>query len=247
MDIYKNFSKVYDKFMEHCNYDEWSNFLCKIFHEYGKDNGNLLDIGCGTGEILKRFVSKYNCTGIDISEEMLKICHEKLKSKNIALYHADMVEFKIENKFHEIAISLFDTVNHLVSLDELREHFSCVKEHLAPDGIYVFDVVDRNFMNEMFKGDIFADNRENISVIWEHEIDSDGIDIINATYFIKNKHGSYDKFEEYYEKKIFTLVEIEEVCTYVGLSVEKIIENDELAGKRFFFVLKKGKGIVNEK
>ena len=55
-------------------------------------------------------------------------------------------------------------------------------------------------MNEMFLNDLFVDDRKDLTCIWEHEIE-EGIDYIDATYFIKNSKGSFDKVCESYGKK----------------------------------------------
>ena len=135
-------------------------------------------------------------------------------------------------------ISLFDTVNHMVSVEELESHLESVLNSLNNGGVYIFDIVDREFMDTMFPGGLFVDNRKDITCIWEHEIE-EGIDYIDATYFLKNSRGSWDKLTESYSKKIFTHNEIEESVKKVGLTLVKRVINDKIAGKRFVYLLKK--------
>lgn len=233
--MYKNFSKIYDYFMEHCEYELWINQIYTLLKKYEKETGTLIDIGCGTGEMLKKFSEKYRCVGLDLSEGMLKIANKKLKDKNVALFQGDMVLFDVGSKF-DIGVSLFDTVNHLISNEDLTQHLCTVKDILNPGGIYIFDVIDREFMNKMFQGGVFVDNRKKISVIWEHEVEN-GLDYIDATYFMKNKMGTYDKLEETYEKKIFTEAEIKEAIKSSKLILKEIVLNKEIAGERSFYVV----------
>lgn len=235
--MYKNFSKIYDKFMENCNYDDWTQFLKNIVSDYKLQDKKILDLGCGTGEILLR-LEEYNCSGLDLSSEMLKKANIKLKGKNIPLFLGDMREFNTGEKYG-IIFSFFDTLNHLTSNEDLLDTFNSIKNSLEDGGIYIFDVVDREFMDKMFPNGVFADVRKDFSMIWEHEVEEEsGLDIIEATYFIKNKNKTYDRFAEVYEKKIFTKEEIESACNLSGLSVEKIIVDENLAGKRYFYILK---------
>lgn len=124
----------------------------------------------------------YQCDGMDLSEEMLKIAQRKLKHREVRLFLGDMVEFDTGYKY-DIMVSLFDTVNHMVSVEELESHLESVLNSLNNGGVYIFDIVDREFMDTMFLG-TFVDNRKDITCIWEHEIE-EGIDYIDATYFLK--------------------------------------------------------------
>lgn len=235
--MYKNFSKVYDKFMEVCDYDQWVEILEKNINKHTKKPEKILDLGCGTGEVLKRISNKYDCSGLDLSEQMLERANEKLK--NVKLFLGDMREFNTLEKY-DVIFSFFDTVNHLKSLEDLLDTLNSVQNVLEPGGIYMFDVVDRNFMNKMFPNGVFADVREDFSVIWEHEMDLEAsLDIIEATYFIQNKENNYEKYEEYYEKKIFTKEEIERAIEMSGLKKECILKDIQLAGERNFYILKK--------
>ena len=236
--MYKNFSKVYDKFMEICNYDEWVGLLEGYIKEYNPEGKKVLDLGCGTGSTLVNFSEKYECSGLDLSEEMLKKAKIKLKGKNVPLFLGDMREFDTGERY-DIIFSFFDTVNHLTSAEDLMDLFNSVRNSLNKNGIYVFDVVDREFMNKMFANDVYADNRKDFAVIWEHFYnEEENLDEIEATYFVKNKNKTFDKFTEYYEKRIFSEDEIKKCSENSGLKIVKCEVNNEIAGKRFFYVLK---------
>ena len=236
--MYKNFSKVYDKFMEICNYDEWVGLLEGYIKEYNPEGKKVLDLGCGTGSTLVNFSEKYECSGLDLSEEMLKKAKIKLKGKNVPLFLGDMREFDTGERY-DIIFSFFDTVNHLTSTEDLMDLFNSVRNSLNKGGIYVFDVVDREFMDKMFANDVYADNRKDFAVIWEHFYDEEeNIDQIEATYFVKNKNRTFDRLTEYYEKRIFTENEIFNCSKNAQLSLVKYEKNDKIAGKRFFYVLK---------
>lgn len=233
---YKNFSKIYDKFMKHCNYDEWSSEIEELIKRYNPDAKNLLDLGCGTGETLIRLKEKFSCEGLDLSEDMLKIAHKKLKNSGVPLFLGDMREFDTRKKY-DVIISLFDTVNHLTSLEDLDDLFKSVKNSLNDDGIYIFDVVDRKFMDKMFEKGIYFDDRKDMSIIWEH-FQEDDIDVIEATYFVKNRAGFFEKFKEMYEKRIFDRKELEKYCEKNNLSLLSVQKNDRIAGERDFYILK---------
>lgn len=236
--MYKNFSKIYDKFMEICDYNEWARVLENYIKEYNPEGKKILDLGCGTGSTLLKIAEKYECSGLDLSEEMLKKANIKLKGKNVHLFLGDMREFDTGEKY-DVIFSFFDTLNHLTSLEDLTDLFNSVKKSLEKGGIYIFDAVDRKFIDKMFANDIYADNRKDFAVIWEHFYDEEqNIDEIEATYFIKNKNKTFDKATEYYVKRIFSQKELCSCAENTGFSVAKCEINDRLAGERYFYVLK---------
>lgn len=235
--MYNNFAKIYDKFMKECDYDQWTSCVVEKIKMYNPEGKSLLDLGCGTGESLIRLKELYTCSGLDLSKEMLEIAHKKLKNKGVNLFLGDMREFYTGEKY-DIIISLFDTVNHLTAIEDLNDLFSSVKENLNPNGIYIFDVVDREFMNKMFPGGIFYDERKDMTIIWEHWLENN-LDFIEANFFVKNKNNTYDKYKEYYEKKIFTEEEIKKELQNNDLTLLTIDKNDRIAGERFFYVAKK--------
>jgi ubiquinone/menaquinone biosynthesis C-methylase UbiE len=237
--MYREFAKVYDKFMELADYDEWHDFVSYVIEGNNPGGKTLLDLGCGTGEVLKKFLEEYECTGVDISEDMLLVTREKLNDlgKDVPLLCQDMKELSLDKKY-DIVISLFDTVNHLVSIGDLEKLFERIKIHLNTKGIYIFDVVDRNFMDEMFPDGFFIDQREDMTVIWEHYFE-DQLDCIETTFFVEEKEGLYKKYREKHIKKIYTHKEIQEAAEKSGLHVENIYEESSLAGERFFYVIKK--------
>lgn len=233
--MYRKFSKLYDKFMEYSDYQAWENLIEELI-KVGEPKGKkLLDIGCGTGELLLRMAKKYQCSGLDLSEEMLKIANKKLKHREVKLYLGDMVEFNTGEKY-DIMVAMFDTVNHLTSVEELEFHLESVKNSLNEGGIYIFDVVDREFMDTMFPGGVFVDNRKDLTCIWEHEVE-DGIDYIDATYFLKNSKGHWEKLNESYSKMIFSQEQLEKSITKMGLNIKKIEKNDKIAGKRYIYLV----------
>ena len=170
--MYKNFSKIYDKFMEICDYTEWVKVLEGYIEKHNPHSKTVLDLGCGTGTTLLNMKDNYELSGLDLSEEMLKKANIKLKKKNVKLFLGDMREFNTGEKY-DVIFSFFDTVNHLTSCEDLVDLFNSVKNSLNNNGIYIFDVVDREFMDEMFANDIYADNRKDFAVIWEHDYDEE--------------------------------------------------------------------------
>jgi len=58
------------------------------------DAKNVLELGCGTGSMLKHLQDAYEVSGLDISSKMLSIARKKVPRSK--LYRQDMVDFRID-------------------------------------------------------------------------------------------------------------------------------------------------------
>ena len=78
MEAYSEFAQVYDLFMDNIPYEEWCSYLETLLKKYGVEDGLVLDMGCGTGNITEALRRRgYDMIGIDNSEEMLAVAMEK--------------------------------------------------------------------------------------------------------------------------------------------------------------------------
>src|SRR5215469_16804620 len=98
---------------------------------------SLLELGCGTGALLSRLAPEVSVTGIDRSPEMLSIAARTVPGAQ--LLQADMTAFAVPYRF-DVVICMFDTLNHVTTVDGWLALFRCAHEHLSDGGLLIFDV-----------------------------------------------------------------------------------------------------------
>ncbi|MDR1831533.1 MAG: class I SAM-dependent methyltransferase [Fusobacteriaceae bacterium] len=244
--MYHYLSGIYDSFMAYADYGKWEALVAETIGKTGVPREAVLDLGCGTGTLLFLLEPKFQrLKGLDLSDKMLALARKKYRravaagenaAGKIEFVSGDMISFEFPEKYPLIT-SFFDTVNHILSEEELSCHFRSVKNALTPGGVYIFDLVDRAFMGEMFPQNSYVDNREEFCCIWELERDED-IDYIKATYFIREKGESYKKYYEVYTKKIFSAESIQKCIEKSGLVTVERKRHKDLMGSRWVYVLK---------
>jgi len=76
--FYDKFADTYDDVLKDskCN-AQHVNEAVKIFHRHNHHQGNILDIGCGTGILSQLLQGDFEYTGIDISSKMLKYAAQR--------------------------------------------------------------------------------------------------------------------------------------------------------------------------
>lgn len=113
---YTSFAQVYDMFMDNVDYPAWSKYLIQLLKEYQVEDGLVLDLGCGTGNMTELLAKEgYDMIGVDNSEDMLEIASEKRAESglNILYLLQDMREFE-----------LYGTVKAVVSILRFHQLYS---------------------------------------------------------------------------------------------------------------------------
>ena len=222
MEAYTSFARVYDTFMDNVPYNEWADYLGKILKEYGIDDGLVLDLGCGTGNMTEMLASSgYDMIGVDNAEEMLEIAMEKkVESGHDILYLLqDMREFELYGTVRAV-ISACDSVNYITDDEDLTEVFRLVNNYLDPEGLFVFDFNTEYKYREILGEQTIAEDREECSFIWDNYYDEDErINEYELTLFVREDEEAslYRKYQESHFQKAYTLREMRGLLEKAGL------------------------------
>ena len=135
MTDYAGFARFYDRIMgdRTAEVDRIRGYISK--HRAGARS--LLELGYGTGALLRDLASDLSVTGIDRSPEMLAIAARTVPGAR--LLQADMTSFTLPYRF-DVVICMFDTLNHVVTVDGWLALFRCAHQHLSDNGLFIFDV-----------------------------------------------------------------------------------------------------------
>ena len=245
--MHKEFAEIYDIFMKYVNYDEWYKFLRMFI----KNKGTVLDLGCGTGEFIWRFLrDEFSVVGVDLSEKMLEISEKKLLKKNLVhnyklvkenIVHYDNVSKNNEIQQVDYIICNFDTVNYLKNEKEFLKFIEKCNQNLKKDGYLIFDAVTEDIFEEIFENDVFLDEEPEYTSIWRHEQLSERKHLVEIDLFIRENESDnlFRKYNEVQYKFIYEPEWIVETIQNNGFEVSDTASNPEFGESRIFFVLKK--------
>lgn len=227
MEAYSEFAQVYDLFMDNIPYDQWCEYLVTLLKKYGVDDGLILELGCGTGNISEALRKKgYDMIGIDNSAEMLSVAIEKSmevedESLPQSLYLCqDMREFELYGTVRAI-VSICDSMNYITEPDDLYEVFRLANNYLDPEGVFIFDMNTRYKYENMLGEQTIAETREDHCFIWDNFYDKDSrLNEYVLNLFIQGDDGRYDRHEEIHYQRAYDLEEVRQLIEEAGMKWE---------------------------
>ncbi len=241
--LYKDLALIYEAmYQTFINYEGEYKFYKDILNKYDIDN--VLEIGCGTGNLAARFVeNNFQYMGFDLNEKMIEIAKTKTPEGRFIL--GDMRHFRLNDKFQSILIT-GRTISYLLSNKDVNACFACIHDNLEEKGVFCFDFIDANkFVPNIGKGKTVVHKAtcNNVEYVrksqWKLNLEF-GMDFKwDALYFRKNKEALIKIGEDVSVVRTFSLNEIEIFLAINGFTMIDCIERETYAFPTYVIVAKK--------
>lgn len=244
-----SFASIYDDVMGTVPYKVWYDYLQEVMAFYGFEAGKVLDLACGTGNMSILFArDNYQVTGVDRSSGMLEVARQKAKEEGLEInfIEADLCSFQVKERY-DLAISLFDSLNYILKLEDLKKVFKNVYDSLRDGGIFVFDVNTISRLMSIEPGTTIL-NGEDYTCIWE--------DIVNKEeklWQVKLKiyHKDTGEYhEEFHQETGYKIADLKEGLKEAGFqdmdvyNAYTFTEASDSDNRIYFVALKNRKGAV---
>ena len=140
--LYTDLSRYYDLMCADINYLEQSHYVRRVHQLFGNQGKHYLDLACGTGPHVRNFIDfGYQASGLDIHQPMLDIAQARCPEAQFT--QQDMSDFKVTEQLDLITCFLY-SIHYNNSIDKLKECIASVHAALTPGGIFCFNAVDKN-------------------------------------------------------------------------------------------------------
>ncbi len=135
--------------------------LLQTFRRYAIAASTLVDIACGTGSLallLRPYGWHVMC--VDASAGMVREARKKctIHRPQITVSHQDMRQLRLRPRYN-VATCMFDSVNHLTTLRDLRAAFGGISRALKHGGWFIFDVNNDLCFRTLWKGTQTVEHR----------------------------------------------------------------------------------------
>lgn len=141
MNVFQEYASFYDSLYQN-DYQGECNFIKSIFRDYtNKEINSILELGCGTGSHALVFTDMgYAVTGVDLSEDMLRVARKKAASqgKDIPFLRQDIRHLELPQKF-DAAVAMTTVMGYQTTNDDIEDSLISVNRCLEPGGLFIFD------------------------------------------------------------------------------------------------------------
>jgi len=209
---------VYDAVMADVEYDLWAEFVLRVAAERGYRFGPALDLGCGTGNSTAPLVERgVPVEGLDASREMLAVAAAKLPGT--PFHRGGFETFALPRRF-ELAYSVFDSLNNLLTDAAFVAACRNVARHLVPGGVFVFDANTELALRELWAGGKVEGWADDVYYSWRHAYDpTTGLAYVEA--FCSTPQGS---FVERHAERGYSPSELRRLVAAAGFVDVEVIE-----------------------
>ncbi len=234
--MYGDFAKAYAR-LSSVPYIRWFKYIENAIETYRPEGVKLvLDLACGMGRLTELISKKgYDCIGIDNSAELLSLTPKK---SNVLYLNQDIRCFELYGTVDLITCTC-DSINYILSEDEVATIFSLVRNYLNPNGLFIFDI-NTTCHYESVDGQTYALHDERSAVIWENSYEPESklltidIDVFNKTDKTKE---NYQRSFETHIQRAYTFEEITHLLNESSLTVLAV--NDDYNHKKGIIPLSK--------
>jgi SAM-dependent methyltransferase len=224
MSVYRRFAEIY-ALGPYPGYSLTAlDLLPAVFDRYAiPAPGKLLDLACGEGSFSTAMAKDgWKVTGIDQSPDMIELASKQAHQNDAAVEYVvqDMRQPLPAHNF-DLVTCWYDSLNYMLSEDDLRQVFRNVFSALKPNGVFLFD------MNTIYGLAVGWQRQQcyiqqNISEVFEiHRTAYDyerQIASVQITAFVL-QGDLWERIDELHQERGYRLEEIHEGVTTAGFDV----------------------------
>ncbi|MFQ5823528.1 MAG: class I SAM-dependent DNA methyltransferase [bacterium] len=218
---YSQLAFIYDYVMRHVNYDRWAQYLQGLFLNADILVKEVLDIACGTGNLLLKLIElDFKVAGFDVSENMIKIAQEKAQKRglSIPIWQGVMENFKVKKPFHA-CLCTYDSMNYCMNLNACYDVLRHASDALCSGGVFIFDICTEKNSRNNFRNFYEKDQTDNFQYIRRTDyLKKEKIQI--NEFIISLESNSNAPFRELHQQRIYR---IDEILNIIPLDQFKIV------------------------
>jgi ubiquinone/menaquinone biosynthesis C-methylase UbiE len=234
--LYRELAKYYDKIYQWKDYTIETEKIKELIKQFKTTSGNsLLEVGCGTGHHIQHLQDTYQCTGVDLNEEILLVAREK--HPNTEFIQANMVNMDLGRSF-DVITCLFSSIGYVKTYSNLEKTLNGFSRHLFSGGVAIIE--------PWFTKDVYSVGRPSITVYEDDDLKiarvsvseiADIVSVMDMHYLIAERGKKVKHYVDRHELGLFEVDKTLEIMK--GAGFDALYLPDGLMENRGLYIGKK--------
>jgi ubiquinone/menaquinone biosynthesis C-methylase UbiE len=208
---YSRLAEIYDHVMRHVDYVHWASYVESLFNRHLSLPEQVLDLACGTGSLAIELHRRgYEVSGADGCLEMLSEGRKKASNLGypISFFHRNLLDLHDMPTFDAV-LCLYDSINYMMTLEDMATAFEMVGKVIKPGGLFVFDACTE------------SNSLQHFNDMKEEDI-GDGFSYVRHSYF---KAGiQFNQFDIHFEAEDERAQEVHQQRIYALSDIKAVLE-----------------------
>ncbi|MHB0857938.1 MAG: class I SAM-dependent DNA methyltransferase [Anaerolineae bacterium] len=222
MSIYRAYASVYDRSGQLGFSLRMLPYLQRLLERHAAPGSVLLDLACGTGTIAVALAGEgWKVYAVDGSADMLVEARAKAESNGVTLFASqqDMRRFVLPERVH-LATCLYDSMNYMLTNEDLLAVFRRVYAALDAGGLFLFDMNTAWAMAMSWDDETYFTDSEDLSVILTSSYDASRQRVSVVVTCFEREGDLYRKIAERHTEQAYPNEQIATLLTDVGFRLE---------------------------
>lgn len=202
-------------------------FLRELLAQHPAPGRRALDLACGTGTLALLLADEgWAVTGLDSSAPMLAQARAKAAggaaTRQVRFLRADMRSASsiLPAAGFDLVTCTYDSLNYMLTPQDLAACFTVAAHALAPGGLYVADMNTRHFLEHDW-GECLVREQDGYVQIEQSRFDpAEGTNSMRLTGFVGDDASGYERFDELHVERAYPPELVDELLVQAGLHVE---------------------------
>ena len=217
---YASLAAFYDRLTDDVAYTDRATYLHGLLRDFSaKAPHSLLDLACGSGSLTVELAALgYDMTGVDLSTDMLALAMEKETDSDILWLCQDMRDLDLYDTV-DAAVCTLDSINHLLTVSDIREVLERLRLFIGPHGLFVFDVnTPYNHREELGDNDYIYE-LDDVVCCWRNRYTPRNAVVDMQLDLFVEQNGSYERMTDYIRERAYSRRTLENVLRKTGFEV----------------------------
>lgn len=207
------------------DYEKIYKFIREVLGKKSLEPELILEMACGTGGLTEKLARDYKIHAFDLSDDMLSVCENKIRNKNLKLFKQNMVGFSAPASYDAI-FSVGDSLNYVTDVKDFEAAIKSSYDHLKDGGIFIFDLnTEYKFKNIP---PVTVDEVEDVLYLWENIYDEEEkLNTYGVNFFRNIKDNDYKRFYEEHLERAYDLTFVKNLLEETGFKDIEVYDDYE--------------------